>query len=91
LGRLRLHQRSGKNQTNPSRIPCRSQHPRLNLSLLPNPSSIEADPSRYLFVPDRFRGEADLADQELVVVHPCGHWVSFSVNSIVPHTWCKLV
>ena len=30
LGRLRLHQRSGKNQTNPSRIPWRSKHPRLN-------------------------------------------------------------
>ncbi len=56
LGRLRLHQRSGKNQTNPSRIPRRSKHPRLNLSLVPNPGSIEAAPSRYLFVADRFRG-----------------------------------
>jgi len=31
LGRLRLHQRNGENQTNPSRIPCGSKHPRLNL------------------------------------------------------------
>jgi hypothetical protein len=30
LGCLRLHQRSGKNQTNPSRIPWGSKHPRLS-------------------------------------------------------------
>jgi len=41
---------------------------------------MEADPSRFLFVPERFLGEADVADQESVVVHPVR-----SLNSAAGH------
>jgi uncharacterized membrane protein YphA (DoxX/SURF4 family) len=49
LGCLRLDQRGGKNQVNPSRIRCRREHhPRLNLSLAHHPCSIDGRPPSAL-------------------------------------------